>query len=326
MVAGPQRKRRILVTGGAGFIGSHTVDHFLRSGHQVIVLDDFSTGKRSNLAQWDKEERLVIVEAGVSGDIGAALGSTVKSEGPIDNIVHLAAQTSVVRSIEEPLFDAKVNHSGTAGVFEYARREKVEKVVFASSSAVYGEVETLPVSETAIPRPLSPYGIHKRSGELLAAYYGAVHGLSITCFRFFNVYGPRQDPKSPYSGVISIFADRASAGKTLVIFGDGEQTRDFVYVEDIAKTLATTCFTEAGNGMIVNLGTGIETTVNELATAVINISATAEQRSEISHEAARAGEIRKSVADIKLASKELGFRPKVKLLDGLKRTFDSSAT
>ena len=314
----------ILVTGGAGFIGSHTVDLLLESNNQVTVLDDFSTGKRENLKRWADCGRLKVIKADVANDIAASLAEHFpgyQDSNPITHIVHLAAQTSVVRSVAELMFDARVNHGGTAQVFEFARAQRVRKVVFASSAAVYGDVESLPVRESSPRRPLSPYGIHKLSGELLAGYHYAVHELPATCFRFFNVYGPRQDPKSPYSGVISIFADRAQSGQDLLVFGDGKQTRDFIYVGDIARTVVETCLTNKGDGGIFNLGTGTETTVNELAELIISISAvTGKERSSIVHKAQRAGEVARSVADISMAKTHLGFIPKMELRDGLRTT------
>src|ERR1044071_5108695 len=211
------RSMHVVVTGGAGFIGSHTVDRLLGAGHRVVVLDDFRTGKRANLAQHAGNDRLDIVTCDVSHGIFAALSPITARHGPVDRIVHLAAQVSVVHSVQNPLVDMQVNYGGPLHVLEYARATGVQKVVFASSAAVYGDATAMPVGEDTPTRPVSPYGIDKLASEHALDYYAAVHGVPATALRFFNVYGPRQDPSSPYSGVISIFADRARAGRPITI-------------------------------------------------------------------------------------------------------------
>ncbi len=309
----------VLVTGGAGFIGSHTVDRLVAEGNRVIVLDDLSTGKRENLARWSDDPRVELVVADIADGIFAALEPATARMGPVERIVHLAAQTSVTRSLDNPLLDMRINFAGTIHVLEYARARAVKKIVFASSAAVYGDVteDQLPVREELPCHPLSPYGVHKRSIEMHLGYYRMVHGVETTALRFFNVYGPRQDPKSPYSGVISIFSERATAKAPLTIFGDGEQTRDFVYVGDIASAIVTACMTERGNGVVCNLGTGCETSVNQLAQLIVELC---ESTSVISHAATRAGEILRSVANIDRAVDALGFQPKVTLREGLAQT------
>ncbi|HEV7559873.1 MAG TPA: SDR family NAD(P)-dependent oxidoreductase, partial [Kofleriaceae bacterium] len=246
-----------VVTGGAGFIGSHTVDRLIELGHRVVVLDDFSTGKRDNLAKYYTSGKLHVVTCDVSHGIFAALAPITAQHGPVDRIVHLAAQVSVVSSIANPLADMSVNYGGTLHVLEYARAHRVHKVVFASSAAVYGDVTDMPVSEDAPKQPVSPYGIDKLASELALDYYASVHGVPVTALRFFNVFGPRQDPSSPYSGVISIFTDRARAGKILTIFGDGSQTRDFVYVGDVVRSIVAASGERANRG-VANVGTGNE--------------------------------------------------------------------
>lgn len=310
----------VVVTGGAGFIGSHTVDRLMNQGCRVAVLDNFSTGKLSNLQQWREDERLEILTVEVNDGIFAPLAALEEKWGPVDRIIHLAAQTSVVHSIENPLNDVRNNYIGTVAVLEYARRKAVKKVVFASSAAAYGEVEELPVRETATCTPLSPYGIDKLSGEFWLQYHSQVHNLDTTPLRFFNVYGPRQDPSSPYSGVISIFSDRAHAGKTLTIFGDGEQTRDFVFVGDVSRAVVTACFAAGGDGSPANIGTGSETTVTELAKLINEFCG---GKSEIAFAAARDGEIRKSVADVSRAKERWDFAATTKLRDGLQETVTS---
>ncbi len=310
----------IVVTGGAGFIGSHTVDRLLERGCNVAVLDNFSTGKRANLSRWADDERLVICAADIADGIFAALAEVEERWGTPERIVHLAAQTSVVHSIENPLNDVRNNYAGTVQVLEYARRKGVRKVVFASSAAVYGDVTELPVRETAECRPLSPYGIDKLGSEYWLKYQSSMFGIDAQPLRFFNVYGPRQDPHSPYSGVISIFSDRARAGSELRIFGDGEQTRDFVYVGDVSRAILLALFAEGGDGAPANIGTGAETTVNQLA-ALINEFCGG--NSAITHAASRDGEILRSVADVSRAKELFSFSAQTALRDGLKGTVES---
>ncbi len=306
----------VVVTGGAGFIGSHTVDRLLGAGHRVVVLDDFRTGKRANLAHHAGSDRLDVVTCDVSHGIFAALAPITARHGPVERIVHLAAQVSVVNSVQNPLVDMQVNYGGTLHVLEYARATGVKKVVFASSAAVYGEVATMPVGEDTPTRPVSPYGIDKLASEHALDYYAAVHGVPGTSLRFFNVYGPRQDPSSPYSGVISIFADRARAGRTLTIFGDGGQTRDFVYVGDVVRAIAA-ALGDGADRVVANVGTGGEITVLELARSIVELCG---GRSAIEHAPARAGEILKSRARVDRLRDALGVVAETSLLDGLRET------
>jgi UDP-glucose 4-epimerase len=312
-----------VVTGGAGFIGSHTVDRLIALGHRVIVLDDFRTGKRANLARWadpkhafdGAEPALEVVTCDVSHGIFAALAPLARY-GRVERIVHLAAQVSVVHSVANPLVDMAVNYGGTLHVLEYARAAGVAKVVFASSAAVYGDVSELPVAEDAPKRPVSPYGIDKLASELALDYYAAVHGVPTTALRFFNVYGPRQDPSSPYSGVISIFADRARAGRPLTIFGDGGQTRDFVYVGDVVRAI-TAALADGNDRVVANVGTGGEISVLELARIIVDLCGGA---SPIQHAPPRAGEILKSYARVGRLRDALGVVAETKLVDGLRAT------
>jgi len=306
----------LLVTGGAGFIGSHVVDLLLEQGHCVVVFDDFSTGKETNLPT--RRERLRVVEGDVGEALFAPLLPVVNEWGKIEHIIHLAAQTSVVRSIERPQHDLRVNLLGTVNVMEYARYSGTHKLVFASSAAVYGDVKEVPVSEEAVTTPLSPYGVDKLASEHYLRYYAAVHGVGTTPLRFFNVYGARQDPKSPYSGVISIFLDRASTGKDLRIFGDGAQTRDFVHVHDVARAITIATFSGPGDGRPFNIGTGQAISILELANRVA--ATVAKQPIKIQHGDARSGEIRHSVADTRRARDELKFTAEVGFDEGLART------
>jgi UDP-glucose 4-epimerase len=312
------------VTGGAGFIGSHTVDRLVDLGYRVIVLDDFRTGKRANLARWAAPEHafdgarpaVEVVTCDVSHGIFAALAPLTSKHGPVERIVHLAAQVSVVHSVANPLADMAVNYGGTLHVLEYARATGVKKVVFASSAAIYGDVTELPVAEDAPARPVSPYGIDKLASELALDYYASVHGVPTTALRFFNVYGPRQDPSSPYSGVISIFADRARAGRPLTIFGDGGQTRDFVYVGDVVRAI-TAALGDGGSRVVANVGTGREISVLELARTMVELCGGA---SPIEHLPSRAGEILKSRARVDRLRDVFGVVAETKLVDGLRAT------
>ncbi|MEZ4363165.1 MAG: NAD-dependent epimerase/dehydratase family protein [Kofleriaceae bacterium] len=318
----------VVVTGGAGFIGSHTVDGLIAAGRRVVVLDNFSTGRRANLARWadaryrfdGAEPALEVAVVDVAHGLFAALAPITAKHGPVGEIIHLAAQVSVVHSVANPLVDMQVNYGGTLHVLEYARATGVRKVVLASSAAIYGDVAALPVAETADARPLSPYGIDKYASELALAYYQATFGLATASLRFFNVYGPRQDPSSPYSGVISIFADRARAGRPLVIFGDGAQTRDFVYVGDVARAILAAA-TSAGGQPAINVGTGRAISINELAQTVVELCG---GRSDIQHAAARPGEIQHSVAAVQRLEAELGLRAETQLSQGLAATLSEA--
>jgi UDP-glucose 4-epimerase len=310
------RDSLVVVTGGAGFIGSHTVDALLAAGHRVCVLDDFRTGKRANLAHHAAGAKLDVVLCDVSHGIFAALAPITAKHGPVERIVHFAAQVSVVASVANPLVDMQVNYGGTLHVLEYARAHAVTKVAFASSAAVYGDVTQMPVGEDTPRQPMSPYGIDKLASELALDYYASVHGVPTTALRFFNVYGPRQDPSSPYSGVISIFADRAKAGLPLTIFGDGSQTRDFVYVGDVVRAIVA-ALGDGNSRLIANVGTGSEITVLELARTIVELCG---GRSSLAHAPARAGEIPRSRARVDRLREQLGIVAETKLVDGLRAT------
>ena len=307
----------VVVTGGAGFIGSHTVDLLMERGCRVVVLDDFSTGKRANLARWAGDASLEVVTCDISHGIFAALAPITAKHGPVERIVHLAAQVSVVHSVANPLTDLRINYGGTVHVLEYARAAGVKKVVMASSAAVYGDVTEFPVDEDVACHPLSPYGAHKLASEHALFFYSALHGVRTTALRFFNVYGPRQDPSSPYSGVISIFADRAGSGRDLTIFGDGSQTRDFVFVGDVVRAVVAAAFADRVDRTAINVGTGIEITVNELARTIADLGG---KGVAIHHAEARAGEILRSVARVARAQSLLDFRAQTGLRDGLAAT------
>ncbi|WAS97630.1 NAD-dependent epimerase/dehydratase family protein [Nannocystis punicea] len=313
----------VLVTGGAGFIGSHTVAALRAAGRRVVVLDDFSTGRRENLAEWTDDPAVEVIEGDVRGEVGLLLAG----HGPFAAVVHLAAQTSVVRSIAAPIDDLDVNLRATARLMLWAAAAGVRRFVFASSAAVYGEPRRVPVAETEPTTPLSPYGAAKRAAELYLGCLGPLHGVRTVCLRLFNVYGPRQDPGSPYSGVVAMFLARARRGEPLTIFGDGTQTRDLIYVGDVARAIGLAI--EAGaeghvlGGMSeepggINVGTGREVAIVELAAAVQRACGASE--GTIAFAPARPGEIARSAAVTERAAEVLGFRAEVELDEGLRRT------
>lgn len=307
----------VLVTGGAGFIGSHTAELLLAHGCRVTVLDNLSTGYLANLSQCEAQPDFQFIEADITQDIAPPCERAAKRFGPIDRIVHFAAQTAVPLSVDDPVTDIQVNLAGTARLLEYARRNGIQKVVFASSSAIYDDDAPVPVSEQSTARPASPYGIDKLAAEFFLDYYARYHGVAFTALRFMNVYGPRQDPSSYYSGVISIFMDRAVAGQSITIFDDGEQTRDFVYVTDVAHAVVTAALSDAGNGAIINIGTGIEVSINQITRTILELTGSA---SHVRHEPPRAGDIRRSVTTMTRAQDLLGFAPQVDLREGLAAT------
>lgn len=319
MTASTPTSAHVLVTGGAGFIGSHLVDRLLASGHRVTVLDDLSTGRLDNVAAHASDPRFRLVQADVAEPIAPDLGGADRPT----HVVHLAAQVSVARSMTDPASDARVNLVGLLRVLDFARAAGVRRVLHASSAAVYGEVP-LPAREDAAVAPISPYGLHKLAGEhhlRIAALGSDPARLDTASCRFFNVYGPRQVPGSEYAGVIAIFLARAAAGRPIAIYGDGAQTRDFVYVGDVVAALARLLFAEdRHDGRVFNVGTGHETAIRALAEAcVAAVPEPAAGRSTIGHEPPRAGDIARSVAAAERL-RATGWTPAVALADGLART------
>ncbi len=298
----------ILVTGGAGFIGSHLVERLLSEGRRVRVLDNLSTGKRENLPRHPALDLQV-------GDIrdDATVRGAVKG---VTAIYHLAAVASVQASIDDPIGTHGANLVGTLQLLEAGRHAGVTRFLYASSAAIYGDTSVVPVAETTTPRPLSPYAADKLAGEHYLQFYGAKHGLHATAFRFFNIYGPRQDPSSPYSGVISIFVDRALTGRPVTVFGDGCQTRDFVYVGDLVEILYAALDSEKMTGQTMNVGRGVECTLLELVGALETVVAAAMERR---HEPARIGDIARSCADTGRLRALLGWVPQTDLAAGLTR-------
>jgi len=303
---------KALVTGGAGFIGSHLVDTLLSEECAVTVLDNLSTGRLSNLEhvidritfyQGDLRNQEILINAAKDCDI----------------IFHQAAVVSVPLTVDDPVDSAMVNEMGTLLVLEAARKNNIKKVVLASSCAVYGDDPDIPKHETMTPNPKSPYAVQKLSGEFYARLYFDLFGLEPVCLRYFNVYGPRQDPSSSYSGVISIFMTKASSKKTPVIYGDGNQYRDFVFVKDVVRFNLLAASEDEAIGKIFNVGTGKFTRINRLWEMIQRLEGF---NIEPEYERARPGDIRESVASIDYAKKTLGFEPEVSFEKGLKETFD----
>ena len=305
-----------LVTGGAGFIGSHVADALLAEGWSVTVLDNLSSGKRGQVPAAARF---------VEGDIRSPEAAALVRDGGFDLVCHLAAQIDVRKSVADPRFDVDVNIGGTLNLVEAVRASgRPTRVLFASTGgAVYGDLVTPPNLETYAKNPESPYGIAKFSVELYLAYYARVHGLDYIALRFANVYGPRQDPHGE-AGVVAIFCQRLLAGTPLTVFGDGAQTRDYVYVGDVARAhvlAASRPSIPAGavDDRAFNLGTGVETSVSDLAQGLIAVSGRAVP---MQHAPARPGEQQRSVVSIDKARAGLGWAPAVSLADGLRHTFD----
>jgi UDP-glucose 4-epimerase len=306
-------KRRVLITGGAGFIGSHLVRAHLAAGDDVTVLDDLSSGKPDNLP-----DGVPLVRADVRSPEARSLAAT----GGFTILNHHAAQMDVRRSVADPVFDAQVNVLGLLNVLEGARAGGVRRVVFASSGGtVYGDGAATPTPESAGKLPASPYGTAKLTSEYYLATFAQLFGLEAACLRYSNVYGPRQNPHGE-AGVVAIFSRRLLAGEPVTIYGDGEQTRDLVYVEDVAAAnviAAERALPPLGglDARAYNIGTGVETTVNRLTEI---IAAAAGSRSAIDHAPPRAGEILRSALDVSKAARELDWRPRVALAEGVART------
>lgn len=300
-----------LVTGGAGFMGSHLVDALLKQGHLVRVLDDLSSGKRQNLPRQIKF---------FHGDVTDPRAVEEAIAG-VDACFHLAAIASVMRSNWEWLRTHEVNLAGTLNIFDQARRQHRRKipVVYASSAAVYGDCATVPIGEDAPVAPLGAYGADKAACELHARVAGAVHAIPTVGLRFFNLYGPRQDAQSPYSGVIALFADRLARGGPVEIFGDGEQVRDFTYVGDAVAALCRALGVAGPDAPVLNVCTGKGTSVRALAEIMAGLYRT---ESAAIYRPARSGEVRISIGDPQRAAERLGFRAETTLAEGLAMTLD----
>lgn len=302
---------RYVVTGGAGFIGSNMVDELVRRGHTVTVLDDLSAGKESNLAHIRGKIDFLV---GSITDL-AAVQSAVQGA---DYVIHLAARTSVPRSVKDPLESNHVNINGTLNVLVAARDAKVKRFVYAASSSAYGETPTQPKVETMQSQPISPYGVTKYVGELYAQVFGRNYGLENASVRYFNVFGPRQDPTSQYSGVLSRFMLAVIQGQRPVIYGDGEQSRDFTFIENVVDVTLRACETSGASGLVFNGGTGERITLNKVLRQLEKITG---KKLQAKYDPPRTGDIRDSQADISLARKVLGYQPSVDFETGLERTW-----
>jgi UDP-glucose 4-epimerase len=303
---------RVLVTGGAGFIGSHLVRACLEAGEAVRVVDDFSSGKRENLAAVARDVELI--EASVTD--ATALERAARG---CDVVYHQAAIASVPRSVEDPLGTHAVNADGTLHALEAARRAGARRFVFACSTAVYGDDERLPKREDMPTSPRSPYALQKLTGELYCEQYARLFGLEAVALRYFNVFGPRQDPRSMYAGVIPIFVSALRDGLRPRIFGDGQQSRDFVYVSDVvAANRAAAESRDVIPGEPINVGSGARTSLLELLARIA--AALGVATPEPIFEPARAGDVRHSQADVSRAAERLGFRARVPLDEALRET------
>lgn len=300
---------KYLVTGGAGFIGSNIVNHLLEKGAKVRVLDDFSTGTHENLNSAASEIEII------EGDI-RSYDTVVKAVRGVDYVLHLAALASVPRSIENPIASSEINITGTLNVLEASRLAKVKKVVFSSSSSVYGDTLELPVNETAEPSPMSPYAVGKLSGEYYARVYWELYRLPTVSLRYFNVFGPRQNPQGDYAAVIPRFILALANKERPLVFGDGEQTRDFIYVEDAVQANILSVSDDKIVGTEYNVASGRPFSLNQLLACLKEILGT---NIDAEYKPPRRGDIRHSAADIS-KFQACGYEPKIGLRQGLEKT------
>lgn len=304
----------VLITGGAGFIGSHVADAYLAAGFAVTVLDDLSTGRRENLPPAARFVR---------ADVASPEARDLLADGGFNLVNHHAAQMDVRVSVADPVLDARINLLGLLNLLQGAQRGGVRRVIFASSGGVvYDERSPVPHREEAPKLPVSPYGVSKLASEYYLAAQARLYGLEVVSLRYANVYGPRQNPHGE-AGVVAIFGSRLREGRALTIFGSGEQTRDYVYVEDVARanlaaTRARLGPLESVDAAAFNVGTGVETSVNELARLMLEASG---HTVPVTHQPARAGELLRSALDCAKAARVWGWRPAMSLSEGLKRTY-----
>ncbi|MBM3818793.1 MAG: SDR family oxidoreductase [Acidimicrobiia bacterium] len=300
-----------LVTGGAGFIGSHLTDELVRRGEQVRVVDNLSTGKRQNLAQ---HPNLDFIE----GDL-ADLQVARRAVTGVDYVLHQAAIPSVPRSVLDPIASNRANVEASLNVLVAARDAGVKRVVYAGSSSAYGNTPTLPKAESMAPAPLSPYALQKLVAEQYCQLFTRLYGLETVTIRYFNVFGPRQDPSSPYSGVISLFISALCDGRAPTIFGDGEQTRDFTYVANVVDGVLRACHVKDASGEVINVATGGRISLKELFE---NVRQLVGANVDPLYAEVRAGDVKDSQADISKARRLLGYEPTVRFEDGLQKTVD----
>lgn len=301
-----------LVTGGAGFIGSHVVERLVALSHRVRVLDDLSEGRRENLASvWERIEFL-------EGDV-RDLALVRRAMQGVEYVLHQAALRSVPRSVADPITTTEVNVLGTVNVLRAAQEAGVRRVVFASSSSVYGDVSELPLRETQTPRPISPYAVSKLVGEYYCALFTKLYGLETVSLRYFNVFGPRQDPHSEYAAVIARFIRAALRGEPLEIHGDGEQSRDFTYVENVVEANLRAAVAPGIAGEVFNIGCGERYSVLQVKAHLERILG---RSLPARHTPPRQGDMRHTQADLSRAEEKLGYRPLISFEEGLRRTVE----
>ncbi len=305
------QRKKMVITGGAGFIGSHLAEKLAGQDYQVIILDNLSTGKIQNIEPLLKKENVEFIEDSITN-----LPLLQKLFQDVRFVFHLAAVTSVPQSIEQPLFTTEINITGTLNVLLASRDNNVRKVIYASSSAVYGDAPTFPKEENMLPTPESPYAVSKMAGEYYCQVFQNVWGLDTVCLRYFNIYGPRQDSNSPYAAVIPRFIQMVSQGSPPVIFGDGEQTRDFAFISDV--TAANILAAESQATGIFNIGRGQSTTIEQLARLSIKLVGNDTDMEPI-HTEPRPGDVKHSLADIARAG-SFGYNPRYNLEEGLRKT------
>ena len=304
--------KKTLVTGGAGFIGSHLVDALLSAGCDVVVIDNLSTGRLHNLKHI--KERITFHKADIRDQ-----ELLIKVSNGCDVIFHLAAMVSVPQTVENPVDSAMVNEMGTVYVLEAARKNNIKRVVLSSSCAIYGDDPEIPKHEMMMPKPQSPYAVQKLAGEYYARLYHDLYGIETVCLRYFNVYGPRQDPSSPYSGVISIFMTKAVEKTIPVIYGDGNQYRDFIFVNDVVKANLSAAQNSDAFGKIINIGTSRFIRIYQLWKMISHLAGI---DLEPHYETPRPGDILESFANIDQAIEILGFEPAYSFEAGLEKTFE----
>jgi UDP-glucose 4-epimerase len=303
---------KVLVTGGGGFVGSHTVDRLLADGHEVRVLDNFATGRRENLL--DVRSDIELVE----GDIQSYERVSNAVRG-CEIVIHEAALPSVPRSVQDPLTSNATNVTGTLNVLLASRDAGVERVVYASSSSIYGANPELPKHEALLPQPISPYAVAKLAGEGFCRSFWEVFGLETVALRYFNVFGPRQDPLSQYAAVIPNFVTALMNGRPPRVFGDGEQSRDFTFVGNVVEGNVRAMHAQGVGGRVFNVAAGRRTSLNALLQTLERLTG---RHVEPSYEDPRPGDVRHSQADISAADRDLGFRPEISLEEGLRLTLD----
>jgi len=301
-----------LVTGGAGFIGSAISRALVRRGDKVRILDDFSSGKRENLA--DIAGSVEVIEGSILDD--KALAHAIEG---VKIVFHEAAIPSVPKSMAEPVENHEANATGTLKVLQAAKKAGVERLVYAASSAAYGSDPRLPKVETMVTGPISPYGGSKLAGEIYCQVYAAAYGLPTVCLRYFNVFGPRQDPQSEYAAVIPKFITLALAGRTPIIFGDGTQSRDFCYIDNVVEANLKAAAAPGAGGGVYNIACGVATTLDDVVRVIGEILG---RKLEARHDPERAGDIKHSVADISAARAALGYTAAVSFAEGMRRTVD----